>query len=259
MKKLPEILQKIINTKQKEIIEINNKFEGYKRRAFELPKGKNFKKALLNNAIIAEVKKASPSAGIICEDFKPVQIALDYEKSKADAISVLTDKVYFKGDISYLIEIKKSVDIPVLRKDFIISEIQIYESKIAKADSFLLIARILTESQLNEYVLIARSLNIEPLVEIHDMEDLEKALSADASIIGINNRDLNNFTVNADNTFTLKEYIPEEKIIVGESGINSVSSARKLLSDGCNALLIGEFLMRSQDKSFLIKEIKKNN
>jgi indole-3-glycerol phosphate synthase len=256
MKKLPEILHKIVETKKEEIIEISNSFEDYKKRAFELPEGKNFKKALLNNAIIAEVKKASPSAGIICENFKPVQIALEYEEAKADAISVLTDKVYFKGDISYLTEIKKAVNIPVLRKDFIISEIQIYESKIANADSFLLIARILGESQLRDYILIARSLKIEPLVEIHDMDDLEKALSANALIIGINNRDLNNFTVDTDNASSLKKYIPEDKIIVGESGIKNILSARKLLENGCNALLIGEFLMRSDDKTFLIQQIK---
>ncbi|MCP4179921.1 MAG: indole-3-glycerol phosphate synthase TrpC [bacterium] len=256
MKKLPDILHKIVETKKDEIKEISNNFIGYKHRAFELPEGKNFKEALQNNSIIAEVKKASPSAGIICENFNPVQIAVEYENAKADAISVLTDKVYFKGDIDYLIDIKKSVNIPVLRKDFIISEIQIYESKIANADSLLLIARLLSKSQLQDYISISRCLKIEPLVEIHDMEDLEKVLSAGASIIGINNRDLNNFTVNANNTMSLKEYIPEGKIIVGESGIKSVSSAHKLLGEGCNALLIGEFLMRSDDKISLIKEMK---
>jgi len=185
---------------------------------------------------IAEVKKASPSAGIIRADFNYINIAMEYEAGGASAISVLTDKEFFKGDIKYLSEIKKTVSVPVLRKDFIIDPYQIYEARAAGADLVLLIARILTKEQIEIFL-------------------LEKVLETESAIIGINNRNLDTFETNLETTLQLCHRIPEDKIIVSESGIKTRADVLMLEEAGIDAILIGETLMRSEDISRKIKEL----
>jgi indole-3-glycerol phosphate synthase len=257
---IPDILVKIVETKKEEIKALLSHKVDMKVRCLDIPKAYSFLKALKpgenSRTIIAEVKKASPSAGIIAEDFNPVNIALDYERGGADCISVLTDVDYFKGHSDYLLRIAKNVKIPALRKDFIICEEQIYEARCLGASSFLLIAAILETSQLTEFIELGRSLGMEPLIEVHDEYELEKSIPANPKIIGVNNRNLRNFTVDTNTTVKLIPEIPEGIVIVGESGITSVEIAKKLYNAGCDSLLIGEFLMRSKDKSNLIKLIK---
>lgn len=259
--KIPSILQKIVETKREEVTFLHNKKRELNRQIKDLNKPLDFGKAIIGKkktqgTIISEVKKASPSAGILENDFNPEEIADKYQQGGADAISVLTDIKYFKGSSRYLTDVKKAVSIPVLRKDFIICEEQIYESRIIGADSFLLISAILDEYQLTDFLSLGRELGMEPLIEVHSQDELDKTLRTDAYIIGINNRDLNTFTVDINTSLKLMKRIPENKIIVSESGIISVEIAHKLYKSGCNSLLIGEFLMRSGDKPQLIRDIK---
>ena len=260
MNNIPDILKKIVETKKTEVLELVKNIQAIKREAAAQNPPLDFKKAICptkkKRTIIAEVKKASPSAGIISRSFNPVAIAKEYEKGKADAISVLTDKEYFKGDNFYLKEIKKNTAIPVLRKDFIIVPEQIIEARAIGADSFLLISVILSVAQLSEFILMGRELGMEPLVEIHDENDLEKAIEAGSDIIGINNRNLRDFTVNIKTTAKLIPLIPSNKIIVGESGITSLEAASQLYNDGADSLLIGEYLMKSKNKASMIHQIK---
>ncbi|NOR64899.1 MAG: indole-3-glycerol phosphate synthase TrpC [Candidatus Scalindua sp.] len=204
---------------------------------------------------IAEVKKASPSAGIIRADFNYINIAMEYEAGGASAISVLTDKEFFKGDIKYLSEIKKTVSVPVLRKDFIIDPYQIYEARAAGADLVLLIARILTKEQIEIFLSLSHELGMECLVEVHDNDELEKVLETESAIIGINNRNLDTFETNLETTLQLCHRIPEDKIIVSESGIKTRADVLMLEEAGIDAILIGETLMRSEDISRKIKEL----
>ncbi|MCF7790816.1 MAG: indole-3-glycerol phosphate synthase TrpC [Victivallales bacterium] len=257
---LPDILFEIIKDKQEQVRSLKSRLPLLKARCRDIPKALSFTNALKPahkaSTVIAEVKKASPSAGVISNNFNPVFTALQYEKAGADVISVLTDINFFKGDPDYLRRIKNNVKVPVLRKDFIISEEQIYETKCLGGDSFLLIASVLETGQLKEYIQLGRDLGMEPLVEVHNESELIKALEAKPKIIGINNRNLKNFTVDINKTVKLIPKIPEDKIIVGESGITSVKIGRGLLAAGCNSLLIGEYLMRSDNKAELIKKIK---
>jgi indole-3-glycerol phosphate synthase len=204
---------------------------------------------------IAEVKKASPSAGIIRADFNYINIAMEYEAGGASAISVLTDKEFFKGDIKYLSEIKKTVSVPVLRKDFIIDPYQIYEARAAGADLVLLIARILTKEKIDAFLALSHELGMECLVEVHDNDELEKVLETESAIIGINNRNLDTFETNLETTLQLCHRIPEDKIIVSESGIKTRADVLMLEEAGIDAILIGETLMRSEDISRKIKEL----
>ncbi len=255
--KIPDILIEIVNNKREELENNRKLYQSVQREITDAPPVLNFKNAISNNkSIIAEVKKASPSAGLIAENFDPSGTAMQYEKGGADAISVLTDMKYFKGHNEYLKIIKETVKIPVLRKDFIISTDQIYEARALGADSFLLISAILEKNQLNDYLELGRSMGMEALVESHDEYELEKAIEANSLILGINNRNLRNFTVDLDTTKRLIPMIPKNKIIVGESGILANQDAELLFDSGCNALLIGEFLMKSKDKSRLINELK---
>ncbi|MBU4376907.1 MAG: indole-3-glycerol phosphate synthase TrpC [Candidatus Omnitrophica bacterium] len=205
--------------------------------------------------LIAEVKKASPSAGVIREDFDPLKIALTYEASGAAAISVVTDEKFFKGNMSYLVKIKKNARIPVLRKDFIIDEYQIYESIARGADAALLIADLLSEKELKNFLAIGREHNLDFLVEVHSEEDVQKAIAADCDIIGINNRDLHTFKVDIHTTTRLVKLIPRDKLIVSESGIRTRENILYFKSLGVNAVLIGEFLMRSDNIGATIKEL----
>lgn len=199
-------------------------------------------------SFICEVKKASPSKGLIAPDFPYMDIAKEYEEAGASAISVLTEPAYFKGDITYLKEISTQVKIPLLRKDFTIDEYMIFEAKTAGASAVLLICALLDESQLREYLEIAHSLGLSALVEAHDEAEVEKALNADAGIIGVNNRDLRTFTVDLDNSVRLRSLVPADRIYVSESGIRRPADVGRLYRNGTNAVLIGETLMRSTDK-----------
>ena len=254
------ILDKIYSHKLKEVEENKKLFpiKILKEMCNNSPAAENFSEAIKRNngiRVIAEVKKASPSAGIIREDFNHINIAIEYEANNASAISVLTDKEFFMGDIKYLTEIKDTVNIPVLRKDFIIDIYQIYEARAAGADSILLIARLLTKEQIDMFLSLARDLGMECLVEIHDLNELKKVLETNAEIIGINNRNLDTFETDLDTTLQLYPLIPEEKITASESGIKTRDDVRRLAEIGIDAILIGETLMRSKDIHFKMKEL----
>lgn len=208
-----------------------------------------------NICIIAEVKKASPSLGIIREDFNPREIARIYETHGASAISVLTDERFFQGSLSYLTEIKKTVHVPVLRKDFIIDPYQIYEARSAGADAILLIAAILSKEEMQHFLELAKELGMDCLVEVHTEEELQKVLQTSAHIIGINNRDLATFKTDLETTLRLRPMISPEKIIVSESGIKSRTEAVKLFKNGIHAILVGETLMKSNDISSKLCEL----
>lgn len=205
--------------------------------------------------LIAEIKKASPSRGVIRGDFNPVKIAVTYQSNGAAAISVLTDERFFEGKLEYIAKIKESVSIPVLRKDFIIDEYQIYESVAAGADAILLIADLLAVNELTGFHNLAVSLGLDVLVEVHNEEDIEKALAANADIIGINNRDLHTFRVDFSITQKLARIIPQPKIKVSESGIKTHEDVMFLKSLGVNAVLIGEAFMEAEDIAAKMREI----
>ena len=197
--------------------------------------------------LIAELKKASPSKGIIRGDFNPVKIAVTYEANGASAISILTDERFFEGKLEYIKKVKERVSLPILRKDFIIDEYQIHETVVAGADAMLLIAEILSSAELLRFYNISKGLNLDVLVEVHNEEDVEKAISANADIIGINNRDLHTFKTEAGVTQRLSRLIPKDKVVVSESGIKTYEDVMFLKSLGVNAVLIGEAFMESDD------------
>ncbi len=209
-----------------------------------------FKQALSAPDInfICEVKKASPSKGVIAEDFPYLSIAKEYEEAKAAAISVLTEPYFFKGKDAYLEEIANEVSIPVLRKDFTIDEYQIYEAKLLGASAVLLICSLLEESRLKEYLNIAHSLGLSALVEAHTEQEVEAALKAEAGIIGVNNRNLQTFEVDITTSLRLRQMIPKEIAFVSESGIKTAQDIELLRKNQTNAVLIGETFMRSPDK-----------
>jgi indole-3-glycerol phosphate synthase len=207
-------------------------------------------------AFICEVKKASPSRGIITPDFPYLQIARDYEAAGAAAISVLTEPEYFLGSDEYLREIAAVVDVPVLCKDFVVDEYQIYEAALLGAQALLLICALLETGVLREYIKIAHSLGLSALVEIHSAEEAQSALEAGARIIGINNRDLRTFTVDLGNTGKLRKLIPAGIITVSESGISSPDDIRTIGDYGVDAVLVGEAMMRSPDKRAYLRELR---
>lgn len=217
-----------------------------------------FKKALSGNDIsfICEVKKASPSKGIIAADFPYLQIAKDYEKAGASAISVLTEPKYFMGNDNYLKEIASKVNIPVLRKDFTVDSYQIYEAKILGASAILLICAILSDEQLKDYINIAHSLGLSALVEAHDETEVKRAIYAGAGIIGVNNRNLKDFTVDINNSIRLRELVPKNIIFVSESGIKTSQDIKNLKNNKTNAVLIGETFMRNPDKTKALNYLK---
>jgi indole-3-glycerol phosphate synthase len=219
----------------------------------------DFHKALCADSpvirVIAEVKKASPSKGVIREDFDPVKIARRFEDCGAAAISVLTDEKYFQGSLEYLSAVRNAVEIPLLRKDFIIDEYQIYEARSAGADAILLIAAILDDDRMEQFHAVARELNMSALVEVHTGEELERVLKIPPRIIGINNRNLRDFTVDIHQTIRLRQMIPEGIIIVSESGIHNARDIALLKSHGIRAVLVGESLMRSDDPGLALKSL----
>ena len=198
-------------------------------------------------AVIAEMKKASPSQGLIREKYNPSELAKQYLEAKAACLSVLTDEPFFKGSLEHISIVKETVDLPVLRKDFIVDEYQIHESQLKGADCILLIVAALSKNQLQEFSHLASELNLEVLVEVHDEEEVERALEINSNLIGINNRNLETFEVNLETTERLIEKIPEEILTVSESGIKSSEDVKKIMSSGVNAFLGGEVWMRAED------------
>lgn len=232
-----------------EILKAHNSLDALKAAAkkFQTYIPFTFENALKTKdiAFICEVKKASPSKGVIAEQFPYVEIAQEYEKAGANAISVLTEPHFFMGRDEYLKEIKKVVNIPVLRKDFIIDPYQIYEAQLIGADAVLLICSLLDTRHLKEYIKVADSLGLSCLVEAHDEVELYSALEAGARIIGVNNRDLKTFEVDINTSAKLRKLVPKDKIFVSESGIKTHEDICLLRHNGTNAVLIGETLMRS--------------
>lgn len=220
---------------------------------------RNFKRSFTNKdklSIIGEIKKASPSKGIIKEDFCPQQIGKLYDKNKVEAISVLTEDKFFKGSDLHLKQVREITDLPILRKDFIIDSFQIYQSKILGADAILLISTILTKEQLSDFQNIAKALGLYCLVEVHNREELDMVLETNSDIIGINNRNLKNFTTNIKNTEHLIKFIPNNKIVISESGIHSKEHMDYLKSLGVRGVLIGESLMKAQCIEDKLKELR---
>ncbi|MCR5404932.1 MAG: indole-3-glycerol phosphate synthase TrpC [Butyrivibrio sp.] len=230
-----------------------------KRRALELP-GKNheFARALKKSDIsfICECKKASPSKGLIAKEFDATAIAKEYEAAGADCISVLTEPKWFLGSNEYLLGVTENVNIPCIRKDFTVDEYMIYEARVLGASAVLLICSVLSDSRLEEYLGICRELGMDALVEAHDGEEVMRALKAGAEIIGVNNRNLRDFSVDAGNAIGLRKMIPEGKIFVSESGISTADDIRALRDAGVDAVLVGEALMRAPDKKKKLQELK---
>ena len=209
------------------------------------------------NNIIAEIKQSSPSAGEIIKDYYPEDIAVKYEKAGAGAISILTEKNFFKGSIDHLSIIETKTNIPILRKDFIIDPYQIYESKVYKADSILLIMSILEDNEIKEYIKIANDIGLDCIIETHTLDEINRALKIDYPIIGINNRNLDNLSVNINNTLDMINKIPKSFTVIGESGIKSNENIKKYNDYGVYNFLIGETILRSSNYDTIIKKLLK--
>jgi len=271
------ILEKIVAVKKREVAALLPRAEELRGRAAARQDYRNFVAALTGGArfrttepgsglaearpserpiaLIAEVKKASPSAGVICENFDPVRIARQYEAAGAHAISVLTDREFFQGRLEYLEQIRAAVKLPVLRKDFIIEELQIHEAAAAGADAVLLIAAILDDRQLREYRAVAEHLHLAALVEVHDDVEVDRAIAAGARLIGINNRNLRDFSVNLRTTEQLAARLPDDVVVVAESGIHTRQDVARVAQAGVQAILVGESLMRSRDIAGKVREL----
>lgn len=217
-----------------------------------------FEKALKNKKIsfICEVKKASPSKGVIIEDFPYLKIAKEYEEAGVKAISVLTEPEYFKGNELYLTEISSRVNIPVVRKDFTVDEYQIYEAKTIGADAVLLICALLDKNTIKKYIEICHELGLSALVEAHTKEEIEYAIESGARVIGVNNRNLKTFEVDINNCTKLREFVPKDIIFIAESGIKTPKDISVLKNAGVDAVLIGETLMRSENKKEMISNLR---
>jgi len=252
------ILDTIVAQKRQELAQLRS--QGiflpiqFRDKTIDPPRG--FRRALLaylGVSVIAEVKKASPSKGIICTDFQPVDIAKNYQKNGAQAISVLTDVEFFQGSLLYLMQVRDAAPLPVIRKDFIIDELQIKEAHLHGADAILLIAAILDLRQMVDYQAVAGEYGMDVLVEVHDEWETEQALKAGSQLIGINNRNLKTFAVDLETTFRLKKLIPPEIPVVSESGLKTEEDFRRLKKEGIKAALIGETLMRAGTNSNLLR------
>ena len=230
-----------------------------KEKAYAMPKGNfEFEKALKKEGLsfICECKKASPSKGIIADNFPYLEIAKQYEEAGADCISVLTEPKWFLGSLDYLKEIADSVNIPVLRKDFTIDEYMIYEAKINGASAVLLIVSLLSEDQIRDYLKICDDLGISAIVETHDEDEAKIAINAGARIIGVNNRNLKDFSVDNSLAASLRKNVPNDIIFVSESGIKDGNDTRLAYESGADAVLVGETLMRADDKNAMLKSLK---
>lgn len=249
---MPTILDRIVETKRREIAAARASVPDaeMERRAAAAPPGRDFRGAIRKFnfiTLIAEVKKASPSAGVIRADFDPVAIARTYEAHGAAAISVLTDAEYFQGSLAYLAAVKAAVQLPVLRKDFVLDRYQLLEARAAGADAVLLIAECLPGNELYALQREASALGLHTLVELHDADQLPRVLDCGAPVIGINNRDLRTFTTRLEHTLELLPKIPADRTVVSESGIKVKADLERLGRAGARAVLVGESLMRAPD------------
>ena len=253
------ILDRIVQAKRKESasLKVGRPLPHLEEAMRDLPPPRNFKGAIsrLPCSIIAEVKMRSPSKGRIREDFDPFRIASLFQENGAAAVSVLTEEEFFEGSRTYLSGIRKTVSLPLLRKDFIIDPYQIYETRVLGGDALLLITRLLEQGQLKEYIRLSESLGLSPLVEVHTPEDLDKALSTGSEIIGINNRDLRTFSADLGITLDLAPSIPSDRIVVSESGINTREDIETLMEAGVHCFLVGEALMRAEDIGSKLREL----
>ena len=251
---LAEFAHRRVNSAKEKISldEIKSKSEALPKDNFEFEK--SLKKSDI--AFICECKKASPSKGLIAPDFPYLEIAKDYESAGADCISVLTEPSRFLGNDDYLKQIAQTVSIPCLRKDFTVDEYMIYEAKILGAKSVLLICSILDKTQIKDYIKICDTLGISALVEAHDENEVKIAINAGARIIGINNRNLKDFTVDTENSKRMRELVPHNIIFVSESGVKSADDVKLLREIGADAVLIGETLMRAENKKEKLSELR---
>jgi indole-3-glycerol phosphate synthase len=251
-------LAEIIAHKRTEIEPLIEYTEEWKEGARKLALFRGFIKAVSAGSFgfIAEVKRASPSAGLIAENFDPVKIALAYDRAGTNCISVLTDEKYFQGRLSYLAFIRAHVPRPLLRKDFILHEVQLYEAALAGADAVLLIVAALNDEELTHLVRAADDCGIDALVEVHDEPELKRALSAGGTFIGINNRNLTTFQVDLRTTEALANLIPADCVVISESGIRSVEDVRRVAGAGVDGVLIGESLMRAENPQALLESFR---
>ena len=250
-------LAEIINYKQQEISPWIAHTNDWKNRAKEHRNFRGFRTALdlAPFGFIAEVKRASPSAGVIAEEFEPLSIATKYYEGGAHCISVITDERYFQGHLDYLALVHQHVPVPTLRKDFTIHEVQIYQAILAGADAILLIVAALSENELKHLYRVATGLAVDVLVEVHNEAELERALNIGADFIGINNRDLTTFNVDLNTTERFLPLIPSQCTIVSESGIQTPADVQRVLHAGANAVLVGESLMRASDPKKLLRDL----
>jgi indole-3-glycerol phosphate synthase len=243
-------LDEILRAKREEIERLRPREKELRDAAFERIDFRSFRSALEQKdnelALIAEVKKASPSAGVIAPTFDPVAIAQKYERDGAAAISILTDEQFFQGHLDHLSAVRRMVDVPLLRKDFVLDEVQIAESSAAGADAILLIVAALDQRELVALLDAATAYHLDALVEVHTLDELDRALGTDAQIIGINNRDLATFHVDLGVTEKLCKRVPDEIVLVSESGIRTVKDVHRMKACGVDAVLIGEALMRGE-------------
>ncbi|WP_422132991.1 indole-3-glycerol phosphate synthase TrpC [Endozoicomonas sp. ALD040] len=260
---MPTILNTIVERKREEVAErqATLSMQEVITRARHTEESRGFAKSLearteaRQAAIIAEIKKASPSKGVIRENFDPASIARSYEKAGASCLSVLTDRDFFQGAESYLQEARSACALPVLRKDFMIDPWQIYESRMIGADCILLIAACLTDGELQEFSSTALDLGMDVLVEVHGADELERALPLEGTLLGINNRNLHTFEVTLDNTFSLLTEIPEGRKVITESGIHTTEDVDSMFSKGVNSFLVGEAFMRQEDPGDGLKKL----
>ncbi|UCD70863.1 MAG: indole-3-glycerol phosphate synthase TrpC [Syntrophobacterales bacterium] len=253
------ILDRIVEAKRKGVSCLKRKrpLSRLEEAMGDLPPPRDFRRAISRSpcSIIAEVKRRSPTRGRLREDFDPIEIAAVYRENGAAAVSVLTDEEFFEGSRTYLSGIRKNVDLPLLRKDFIIDPYQIHETRVLGADALILIACLLEEEQLREYIHLTETLELSPLVEVHTREELDKALAAGSEIIGINNRDLKTFSTDLGITLDLAPFIPGNKIVVSESGIKTRGDIDTLMKAGIRSFLVGEALMRAEDMGAKLREL----
>lgn len=257
----PTVLKKILARKEQEVADRKAKvsIEQLKAQLKSASAPRGFAEALQSkisagdSAVIAEIKKASPSKGVIRENFDPIEIAKSYERGGAACLSVLTDMDFFQGADQYLKDARAACNLPVIRKDFIIDEYQLYESRVLGADCVLLIVSALSPEKLKSLHATALSLGLDVLVEVHDQQELDIALAVDNPMIGINNRNLHTFEVSLDNTFELLDQIPRNRIVITESGIHNDSDVQVMRDNNVHAFLVGEAFMRSENPGLQLK------
>ncbi len=259
----PDILKKIVKRKYEEIAE-RKAIKSIEQLKEDIPNASPVRPfvgsmqdnlAKGNSAVISEIKKASPSKGVMRENFNPAEIAISYEKAGASCLSVLTDKDFFQGSEAYLQEARSACKLPVIRKDFILEPYQVYEARAIGADCILLIVSILDDKSLQSLYTLARELGMDVLIEVHDKEELLRSLPLGATLVGINNRNLRTFETSLDTSINLLEFIPEDRIVVTESGIHTANDVAKMRENNINAFLVGEAFMRVKDPGSELRKL----